>query len=106
LLEEQAMVVAHLIHPARTLDGYFQPGSFLRLREASATYNFGARIAGLARARSASLTLTARNLGRITNYRGIDPETDFQASEDNDSPSEFQTIAPPSFFVLRFNLGF
>jgi hypothetical protein len=105
-LEEQAMVVAALIHPARTLDGFFQPGAFVRLREASATYTFSPRLAQLARARTASFTLTARNLGRKTNYRGIDPETDFQASEDNDAPSEFQTIAPPSFFVLRFNLGF
>jgi TonB-linked SusC/RagA family outer membrane protein len=104
--QEQAMVVAHLNHPTRTLDGFFQPGSFVRLREMSATYTLGSRIASLARARSASLTLTARNLGRKTNYRGIDPETDFQASQDNDAPSEFQTIAPPSYFVLRFNLGF
>jgi len=72
----------------------------------SGTYTFSPTIAAFARARSASLTLTARNLGRKTNYRGIDPESDFQASQDNDSPSEFQTIAPPSYFVLRFNLGF
>lgn len=105
-LEEQAMVVAHLNHPTRTLDGFFQPGAFVRLREMSGTYTFSPRIASLAKARTASLTLTARNLWRKTNYRGIDPEIDFQASEDNDAPSEFQTIAPPSFFVLRFNLGF
>lgn len=100
------MVVASLNHPARTLDGFFQPGAFVRLRELSGTYTFSQRIAALAKARSASFTVTARNLGRKTNYRGIDPETDFQASEDNDSPSEFQTIAPPSYFVFRFNFGF
>ncbi len=105
-LEEQAMVVASLNHPARTLDGFFQPGAFVRLREMSGTYTFSPRFASLARARTASFTVTARNLGRKTNYRGIDPETDFQASEDNDSPSEFQTIAPPSYFVFRFNFGF
>ena len=104
--EEQAMVVATLDHPSKTLDGFIQPGSFVRLREVSATYTFSQRIASLARARSASITLTARNLGRYTKYRGVDPETDRNASVDSDAPEEFQTIAPPSYFVLRFNFGY
>lgn len=104
--EEQAMVVATLDHPSKTLDGFFQSGAFVRFRELSATYTAGSRVAKLARARSASITLTARNLGRYTKYRGVDPETDRNASVDSDSPDEFQTIAPPSFFVLRFNFGY
>ncbi|MEO7996948.1 MAG: SusC/RagA family TonB-linked outer membrane protein [Gemmatimonadaceae bacterium] len=105
-LEEQAMVVATLDNPAKTLDGFFQSGAFVRLRELSATYTAGSRVARLARARTASITLTARNLGRYTKYRGVDPETDRNASVDSDSPEEFQTIAPPSYFVLRFNFGY
>lgn len=104
--EEQAMVVATLDHPSKTLDGFFQSGAFVRLRELSATYNAGSSVARLARARTLSMTLTARNLGRYTKYRGVDPETDRNASVDSNSPDEFQTIAPPSFFVLRFNLGY
>jgi hypothetical protein len=110
-LEEQAMVVATRDHPSRTLDGFFQPGAFLRLREVSATYNLPPTLAQrIGRFRTLSVTGTARNLARWTNYRGTDPETDFNSSETAaggaDVPQEFQTIAPPSFFILRLNLGF
>ena len=103
---EQAMVVATLNDPSKTLDGFFQPGAFIKLREVSATYTFTDRVARLARAQGASLTFTARNLGVKTNYRGPDPETDRLASVDSDSPDDFQTIAPPSYFVLRFNIRY
>src|SRR6185503_6266593 len=33
-LEEQAMVVATLNHPSKTLDGFFQDGDYVKLREA------------------------------------------------------------------------
>ena len=106
-LEEQAMVVATRDHPSRTLDGFFQPGSFVKLRELSATFTapegFLARVRG---ARSLSLTASARNLKTWTNYRGVDPETDFTASETSNVPQDFQTVGPPSFFLLRLNVGF
>jgi hypothetical protein len=110
-LEEQAMVVAVRDHPSRTLDGFFQPGAFVRLREVSATYNLPVSLAQrVGRFRTLSVTGTARNLARWTNYRGTDPETDQNSSETSaggaDVPQEFQTIAPPSFFILRLNVGF
>jgi TonB-linked SusC/RagA family outer membrane protein len=104
--EEQAMVVATRDHPSRTLDGFLQKGDFVRLRELGATYQLPATWATLARARTASVTVTARNLGRWTRYRGVDPETDRLASQDSDAPDEFQTIGPPSYFVFRVNFGF
>ena len=108
--EEQAMVVATRDHPSKTLDGFFQPGSFLRVREMSVTFtapeSFLRGLGPAARAKSLSITGTARNLKRWTNYRGADPETDFTASEGGNNPSDFQTVAPPSVFVLRLNVGF
>ncbi len=104
--QEQAMVVATLNDPSKTLDGFFQPGEFTRFREASLTYTFSPRLASLARARTASFTLTARNLGVRTKYRGVDPETDRNASQDSDLAEEFQTIGPPRYFIFRFNFGF
>jgi TonB-linked SusC/RagA family outer membrane protein len=105
--EEQAMVVATRDHPAKTLDGFFQPGSFVKLRELSATFtapeSFVARLRG---ARSLSFTASARNLKTWTNYRGVDPETDFTASETSNTPQDFQTVGPPSFFMFRLNVGF
>jgi TonB-linked SusC/RagA family outer membrane protein len=110
--EDQAMSVATRDHPAKTLDGFFQPGSFVKLREISATFtapeHFLSRLRG---ARSLSITASARNLHTWTNYRGSDPETDRNASEaggtsGGNSPEDFQTVGPPSYFIFRLNVGF
>jgi TonB-linked SusC/RagA family outer membrane protein len=104
---EQAMVVATRDHPSKTLDGFFQPGSFVKLREISATFtapeSFLTRLRG---ARSLSFTASARNVHTWTNYRGVDPETDFTASETSNVPQDFQTVGPPSYFIFRLNVGF
>jgi len=104
--EEQAMVVAANFNAAKTLDGFFQPGSFVKWREASAVLQLPQGIASAARAKSASLVFTARNLKKWTNYRGTDPESDFAVGEGGDSPSEFQTFAQPTYFIFRLNFGF
>jgi TonB-linked SusC/RagA family outer membrane protein len=104
--EDQAMVVATRDHPSRTLDGFFQDGSFVKLREISLQYSFSPSFANRLRARSLSVVATARNVATWTDYRGVDPESDFVATTGSDAPSEFQTIAPPSFLILRLNLGF
>jgi hypothetical protein len=105
--EEQAMVVATRNHPSATLDGFFQPGAFVKLRELSATFTPSPEFARrYIRARSFSITASGRNLALWSNYRGADPETDFTASEGENAPSDFQTVAPPSYFVVRLNVGF
>jgi TonB-linked SusC/RagA family outer membrane protein len=104
--EEQAMVVATLNDPSKTLDGFLQPGAFVKWREASATLTLPDRLASSLRARNASFVFSARNLKTWTNYRGTSPESDFAVGEGGDSPSEFQTFAQPTFFTFRLNLGF
>jgi len=107
-LEEQAMAVAHLTHPARTLDGFFQDASFLKLREVTMRYSLAPRLASLLRARSADVLVTARNLGTWTKYRGVDPENDYlvTSTTTRDVPSDFQTAGPATYYILRMNLGF
>ena len=107
-LEEQAMAVAHLNHPARTLDGFYQDASFLKLREVTMRYSLAPRLAGLLRARSADVLLTARNLGTWTKYRGVDPENDYlvTSTTTRDVPSDFQTAGPATYYILRMNIGF
>ena len=110
--EEQAMVVATLENPAKTLDGFFQKGDFVRWRELSATYTLPERLSSrVLRTRSASLNFAARNLHLWTAYRGLDPEIDRQAGETSTSGAngpgdEFQTLGIPTYFTLRLNLGF
>ena len=86
---------------AKTLDGFFQPGGFVKWREASATLAAAAAVLFDARAsRSAALVFTARNLKLWTKYRGTDPESDFTVGEGGDAPSEFQTFAQPTYLHL------
>lgn len=104
--EEQAMVVAALIHPARTNAGYMQPGAFTRLREVSVSYQLPTAITSVLRSKDASVTFAARNVARWTRYRGVDPENDFTVTDGGDLPQDFQTFGPPSYYILRFNIGF
>ena len=100
------MAVATLNDPSHTLDGFLQPGAFVKWREMSATLTLPDRAAQMLRARTASFVFSARNLHTWTKYRGTDPESDFAVGEGGDAPSEFQTFAQPTYFIFRLNLGF
>jgi TonB-linked SusC/RagA family outer membrane protein len=104
--EEQAMVVGTLNDPSATLDGFFQVGEFIKLREVSAQYTLPQTLAASLRARSASLTFSVRNVAKWTRYRGVDPEADFTATGGGDAPSDFQSFGAPTYYILRLNLGF
>jgi hypothetical protein len=104
--EEQAMVVGTLNHPSQTLDGFVQPGAFIKLREVSAQWTLPERLARSVKSRSATLVVSARNVAKWTNYRGVDPENDFTSGSGGDNPSDFQTFGIPTYFVFRLNLGF
>lgn len=104
--EEQAMVVAALNHPARTNAGYMQPGAFTRLREVSVSYQLPESILGVLKSKDATLTFAARNVAKWSRYRGVDPENDFTVTDGGDFPQDFQTFGPPSYYILRLNIGF
>jgi TonB-linked SusC/RagA family outer membrane protein len=105
--EEQAMAVAHLVSPSTTLDGFYQPGAFVRWREMNVTYTLPSTFAArYMRADRASVNFAARNLHLWTKYRGLDPEIAFNTGESPNVPSEFQTMGTPTYFVFRINLGF
>ena len=103
----QAANIARLENPANTLDGYFQDGAFVRLREVSLQYTLSPALAGrVLRGKSASLSVAGRNLHLWTKYLGTDPETAFNFTSGTDVPADFQTLAPPSYFVFRVNVGY
>ncbi len=105
-LEVKATTTAALEHPARTNAGYFQDGEYVRWRELSVQYTMSEQFASqFFRARGVSVVGAVRNLKLWTAYRGVDPESDFTGAT-NDSPSEFQTLGPPTYFTIRFNLIF
>jgi TonB-linked SusC/RagA family outer membrane protein len=104
-LAEQARVIALTETPVQSLAGFIEDASFWRLRELSlsvrAPDEWAARAFG---ARSMGFVFAARNLGKWTRYSGIDPESNYNTT--SDIPSDFQTLAPPTYFTFRLNLGY
>ncbi|HEY9384114.1 MAG TPA: SusC/RagA family TonB-linked outer membrane protein [Gemmatimonadales bacterium] len=105
-LKEQAAAVAVRQAPSSSQFGYVFKTDFVRLRELSATYTFPDKWAHLLSASRVSLTVAGRNLGIITRYPGIDPETGYFASTGAALTNDFQTAPPPSYFTFRLNVGF
>lgn len=102
---EQARTVMVREHPSRSVAGFFEEGDFIRFRELSVSYSASQDMAQkFFRARNASLSLAARNLGILwTKYTGVDPEA---FGTTGDAPSEFQAFGPPTYFTLRLNLNY
>jgi hypothetical protein len=108
-LEEQARAVALRDHPSHTLAGYMEKGDHVTLREVTATYSVPERfVRVLGGVKSANVNFAARNLAWWAgkDYTGINPDIDRVAGADDDVPDQFQTLGPPSTFILRINLGF
>jgi hypothetical protein len=104
-LWKQARAVALRETAARTQYGYIEKADFIRFREFSATYQLPDVWARAAHATRASITLAARNLFLITDYSGIDPESNYFSGATG-IQSDFQTQPPPTYWTLRVNLGF
>ena len=104
-LWEQARVVALRETPSRTQWGFIEKATFVRLREASATYEMPAAWARSFRATRASFTIAVRNLWKATGFSGIDPEANYFEGATG-IVSNFQTAPPPTYWTFRLNVGF
>jgi outer membrane receptor protein involved in Fe transport len=104
-LWEQARAVAVRQHPSRTQTGFVEKMDFIRFREVAATWTMPAQWAQLLYAQAATVTFAARNIGFLSNYSGMDPETGYFGS-DSGTQSDFQSAPPPSYFTFRLNLTF
>jgi hypothetical protein len=87
------------------LYGFIEDGSFTRWRELSLTYDIPLASARLVRARSASLTLTGRNLALLTAFRGADPEGG-AASPGFEGYNQGAGAPPARYWIARLNLGY
>ncbi len=82
-----------------------EEADFLKFRELSLTFFAPQNWARLFRSRGMSITLAGRNLGTITDYTGMDPETNF-AGGANFNAIEFLTQPPVRYFTARVNLSY
>lgn len=87
-----------------TQAGYIEDANFLKLREASITYNAPDAWARVLRATTMQISVTGRNLLKWTNYDGIDPE--LNGNGQSDLPDDFLTAPPVRTLAVRVSLGF
>jgi TonB-linked SusC/RagA family outer membrane protein len=97
--------------------GFYEDGSYVRLREVSVTYVAPHRIIRVLRLTSASVTGAVRNLALWTRYTGPDPEvsnTGGNSSQytvtgnrnvNDDVREDYGAIPLARYLVLRVNLG-
>jgi TonB-linked SusC/RagA family outer membrane protein len=106
-LADQAAAVAANSPSKRTQWGNFVRNDFLRFRELSVAYTLSERFARTARAQSATIVLSGRNLGTPwTKFPGIDPEANSSVGNTGGGNNDF--FSPPAlrYWILRVNLGF
>jgi TonB-linked SusC/RagA family outer membrane protein len=106
-LADQAAVVALRESGTTTQWGFMRKADFIRLREASITYDLPSEWARAMRASGVSVTLAGRNLWKTTSYPGVDPESNYITSAaSTGSVNDFQTQPPPTYWTFRLNVDF
>jgi hypothetical protein len=84
--------------------GFFEDGSFTRWRELGITMEAPNKFARVAGAKSATLTLTGRNLHIWTKYTGVDPEINSNTGTDFNSSNP--TAPQTRYWLARIQLGY
>jgi hypothetical protein len=103
LWDQARNVAASSAKSPATSIGYYENGTYTRLREISAAWTLPKRVSDRLRSRDASIVFSARNLHLWTNYTGVDPEANYGSG---DVQTTFSTTAPRTYFSLRANLHY
>jgi TonB-linked SusC/RagA family outer membrane protein len=103
-LWEQARATAIRMNPTFQT-GFVEKIDFIRFREVSATYTVPSAWPQLVGAQRATVTVAGRNLGIITGYSGLDPETGYFTGNTG-IQSDFQSGPPPRYFTFRLNVTY
>ncbi|WP_353481375.1 TonB-dependent receptor [Haliscomenobacter sp.] len=86
---------------------FIQDGSFVRLRNATLSYNFPKTLTSKAKIQSLRLFVTGQNLLTWTNYIGWDPEVNADDIVTNIAQGyDFYTAPQPRTILAGFNIGF
>jgi len=90
----------------RALGAYWEKGDFVRVREIAAVYDLPQSVTRIVRSRSATIVLSARNVGLWTanDFTGWDPE--ILTTGTDATPYNFVQQGQPRTFIIRFNLGY
>ena len=95
------------IYPSRTSRIWLENGTFLKAREITVSYNLGGLAKHLfADARSAQVSLSARNLFTLTGYTGMDPEVSDFGSQAITRNIDIAPYPPSRSFWFSLSVGF
>ena len=87
--------------------GFAEKADFVRLRELSVSYELPTSWVRFLRGRSASVTVTGRNLALWTDFTSWDPELSTPSGLAGDASAyNFVQTGQPRSFIFRVNLGF
>ena len=102
-LAEQAAQIA--LHDANSYAGYIEDASFVKLREVALTVELPDNLVQRAGVDGLSLTLAGRNLATWTDYKGFDPEVNYQGQA-NFTTADFSTLPPNRLWTVRIDANF
>ncbi len=86
-------------------EDYVYDSSWVRLREVSLSYNFGDKIIKSTPLTSASITFSGRNLWLLTDYKGVDPETNL-TGDTNGSGLDYFNQPNTKSYAISLKLNF
>lgn len=93
---------------SRQTRNYLEDGSFVKLREVSASFELPSRLVqrAISRAESARITLSGRNLVTWTDYTGLDPEVSNFGSQAVSRGFDVSPYPPSRSYWLSFDVRF
>lgn len=94
-----------LSNPITTSDRYLEKGNYLKLANATLSYNLGKFVKFI---RSSSISLTGQNLFILTDFSGFDPEVNVDKNIGGIPSNGIEYIPYPTArrFIFSINLGF
>ncbi len=107
LLADSALSAKRLAEVNLGLAPYFEPGSYLKLRDLALSYQIPGRLLGWAGGRiaSARLRVEGRNLFMWTGYPGLDPEVNFIGNTQVVRGQDVTPYPPARSYFLGIDLG-
>nr|WKN37541.1 TonB-dependent receptor [Tunicatimonas sp. TK19036] len=96
--------------PARPSTRWVEDGSFVRMKNLALGYTMPAGLLQSIGVRSLRVYVSAQNLLTITNYKGFDPEVNYQSSDTDDSNRnlglDYGSYPNAKSYTLGLNIGF
>jgi len=90
----------------RNSSRFIEDGSYVRIKNVTLTYSFGAKFCEKLSLRFAKLYATISNLYTFTKYSGMDPEVNYDSNSSARIGTDFYTAPQPRSYTFGLSFGF